>query len=101
VVEKIEAATPRWKWPAWWWTKRWGAWPFSAEWVSAAFDVNTAPFYQSFVEVRVEPSRGRLRLIPHGVRGRLPWSDLEASAGTIPAPAGRDSLVEWVVDLIH
>jgi uncharacterized membrane protein HdeD (DUF308 family) len=97
VVDKIEATTPNWKWPAWWWTKNLGAWPSSPEWLSAAFDVNVAPFYQSFVEVRVEPSRGRVRLIPYGVRGRLRWSDLEASAGAIPTGERPDSLVEWVV----
>ena len=36
-----------------------GAWPFSAEWLSAAFDYNVAPFFQSFIEVRVEPGGGR------------------------------------------
>jgi hypothetical protein len=61
VVAKIEATTPRWKWPAWWWAKRFGGWPFSAEWLSAAFDANVAPFSQSFIEVRVEPSKGRSR----------------------------------------
>ena len=29
------------------------AWPFSSEWLSALFDYNVAPFFQSFVEVRV------------------------------------------------
>ncbi len=56
VVAKIEATTPLWKRPAWWWTTRLNGWPFSTEWLSAAFDVNVAPFYQSFMEVRVEPS---------------------------------------------
>ena len=50
-----------------------GAWPFSAEWLSAVFDYNVAPFFQSFVEVRVEPSANRVRLIPYGVHGRLTW----------------------------
>ena len=81
---KIEATTPRWKWPAWWWTKRLGGWPFSAEWLSAAFDANVAPFYQSFVEVRVEPTKGRVHLLPYGVHGRLHWSDMEVSAGASP-----------------
>ena len=81
VVSKVEATTPAWKRPAWWWTRRIGAWPFSAEWLSAAFDANVAPFYQSFIEVRVEPSKGRIRLLPYGVHGRLRWGDLEASGG--------------------
>ncbi len=94
VVAKIDATTPTWKRPAWWWTNRLGAWPFSAEWLSAAFDSNVAPFMQSFVEVRVEPSKGRVRFIPHGVHGPLRWRDLDVSAD-MPRPA--DAVVEWVV----
>ena len=67
---KIEAMTPWWKRPAWWWTRQFGGWPFTAEWLSAMFDYNVAPFFQSFVEVKVEPSANRVRLIPHGVNGR-------------------------------
>jgi hypothetical protein len=99
VVDKIEATTPAWKWPAWWWTKRLGAWPASPEWLSAAFDVNAAPFYQSFIEIRVEPGRGLVRLVPHGVHGRLRWSDLEARPGAIPGTVRSDSFVEWVVKM--
>ncbi len=69
VTDKIEARTPRWKWPAWWWTTRFNAWPFSAEWLSGIFDYNVAPFFQSFIEVRVEPSAHRVRLLPYGVYG--------------------------------
>lgn len=85
VVAKIDATTPRWKWPAWWWTRKFGGWPFSAEFLSAAFDVNTSPFYQSFVLVRVEPSDRRVTIIPYGVNGRLRWRDLDAAG--LPAPA--------------
>jgi hypothetical protein len=99
VVAKIDATTPRWKWPAWWWTKTLGGWPFSTEWLSAAIDSNVAPFYQSFVEVRIEATKGLLRLRPYGVHGRLRWSDMEASAGTRPAGAIPDSPVEWVVEM--
>ena len=53
-VTRMQERTPWWKRPAWWWTQGAGAWPFSAEWLSAAFDYNVAPFFQSFVEVRVE-----------------------------------------------
>jgi 3',5'-cyclic AMP phosphodiesterase CpdA len=56
VTRKIQDRTPWWKRPAWWWTEQFSAWPFSAEWLSAAFDYNVAPFFQSFVEVRVERS---------------------------------------------
>jgi uncharacterized membrane protein HdeD (DUF308 family) len=99
VVAKIEATTPRWKWPAWWWTKRFGGWPFSAEWLSAAFDANVAPFYQSFIEVRVEPSKGRVRLLPYGVHGRLHWSEVGVSPDARPPDARLDSPMEWVVEM--
>lgn len=99
VVAKIEATTPFWKRPAWWWTKRAGAWPFSAEWLSAAFDANVAPFYQSFIEVRVETSRKRIRLIPYGIHGQLRWSDLQTSAKVRPAGVSADAPVEWVVEM--
>ncbi len=101
VVAKIEATTPRWKRPAWWWTKRLGGWPFSAEWLSAAFDANVAPFYQSFIEVCVEPRKGLVRLRPYGVHGRLYWADMEVSAGMLPSSAAPDSPVEWVVEMPH
>ena len=91
VTEKLEAYTPWWKRPAWWWTRRFSAWPFSAEWLSAVFDYNTAPFFQSFVEVRVEP--GRMLIRPYGVHGRLRWNELEAAR----PPAEPDGFVEWEV----
>ena len=81
------------------WTKHFGAWPYSAELLSAAFDYNVAPFFQSFVEVRVEGSANRVRLIPYGVHGRLGWADLETSAGLQPAGAGADTPVELVLPL--
>jgi hypothetical protein len=97
VVDKIDAYTPWWKRPAWWWTRRFDAWPFSAEWLSAVFDYNTAPFFQSFIEVRVE--RDRLLLRPYGVHGRLRWRDFDRSASGRgrPAGAGLDDEVEWAV----
>ena len=99
VVAKIEATTPAWKRPAWWWTKRLGGWPFSAEWLSAAFDANVAPFYQSFIEVRVEPSRRRIRLLP--VRRPRPTDlDRHGSVGRrAPLDAVPGSPVEWVVKM--
>jgi uncharacterized membrane protein HdeD (DUF308 family) len=96
VTDKIVARTPAWKLPAWWWTTRFNAWPFSAEWLSGIFDYNVAPFFQSFVEVRVEPSAGRVRLLPYGVYGRLQWKDLARSGS--PGRSG-DDLAEWVVPM--
>jgi 3',5'-cyclic AMP phosphodiesterase CpdA len=89
VVDKIQQYTPWWKRPAWWWTRSVNAWPFSAEWLSAVFDYNTAPFFQSFVEIRVEP--GRLIIRPYGVHGRLRWADLDHSKPGAEAA----EFVEW------
>jgi len=99
VTRKIQDRTPWWKRPAWWWTDRFSAWPFSAEWLSAAFDYNVAPFFQSFVEVRVERSANRVRVIPYGVHGRLTWGDLAASDGLRASAGGDRTLVEWVVPI--
>jgi 3',5'-cyclic AMP phosphodiesterase CpdA len=99
VTRKIEAQTPWWKRPAWWWTRSFGAAPFSAEWLSAAFDYNVAPFFQSFVEVKVEPSSDRVRVIPYGVHGRLTWGELASSHILRASSLADRSFVEWVVPM--
>jgi hypothetical protein len=99
VIGKIDATTPWWKSPIWWWTRRFDAWPFSPEWLSGMFDVNAAPFFQSFVEVAVEPSAGRIRLLPHGIHGRLRWSDLQMSGTLRPPGVPDDAFAEWIVDM--
>jgi len=80
VIGKLDRLTPSWKLPFWLWTKHLRAWPFSAEALSALFDYNMAPFFQSFTEVRVEPSAGRVRVLPYGIHGPLTWRELEKSA---------------------
>jgi 3',5'-cyclic AMP phosphodiesterase CpdA len=99
VTGKILATLPVWKRPFWWWTRYLGAWPYSVEWLSAAFDVNVAPFYQSFMEIRVEPSSGRVRLRPYGVDGRLRWADLQVSSGLRPSGVASEDPVEWSLAL--
>ena len=96
LVAKVDLRTPWWKRPAWWWTKKYHAWPFSTEYMSALFDYNVAPFFQSFVEVRVERSAGRVRLWPYGVHGRLRWRDLAVSPGFGEGPA---DFAEWSLPL--
>lgn len=76
-----------------------GAWPFTAEWLSATFDYNVAPFFQSFVEIRVERSANRMRLIPYGVHGRLTWGELATSDGLRAAGAADRTPAEWVVPM--
>ncbi|HEX7283169.1 MAG TPA: metallophosphoesterase, partial [Vicinamibacterales bacterium] len=94
---KLDAETPAWKWPAWWWVRRFGAWPFSVEALSAVFDFNRAPFFQSFVEVRVERSRSRVVFAVIGVDGPLRWRDVQAAGDGRPAGVQDDDVVEFVV----
>ena len=101
VMAKIEADTPWWKRPAWWWTRQFGAWPVTAEWLSAMFDYNVAPFFQSFVKVRVERSSGRIRLLPYGIHGQLTWGDLASSESIRPAGVTGDTPVEWIVPMVR
>jgi len=95
---KIERLTPWWKRPALWWTQHLGAWPSSPEWLSAMFDYNTAPFFQSFVVVTFEPGSGRVIVKPWGIHGPLTWKDLERSANLLPAGARLEDPVAWVID---
>jgi hypothetical protein len=97
VTGKLDAETPFWKWPAWWWARRFGAWPFSVEALSAVFDFNRAPFFQSFVEVRVERSKRRVVLAAIGVDGPLRWRDLQR--GGEAASADPDAPVEIAVPM--
>ena len=79
LLEKTDRFTPWWKWPAWVWVKQYRAWPYSVEWLSAAFDYNVAPFFQSFVVVSVEPSHDRIRILPYTASGRMTWGELQHS----------------------
>ncbi len=98
VMEKLERRTPWFKRPALWWTNRFNAWPFSAEWLSGLFDYNVAPFFQSFFEVRVESSARQIRLMPYGVHGRLRWRDIAHSPG-MRAVTGEGDFAEWIVPM--
>ena len=63
------------------------------------FDFNRAPFFQSFLEVRVERSKRRVVLILNGVAGPLHWRDLQIG-GTVHSPeATPDDPVEFVVPM--
>ncbi len=101
LIHKIDSLTPRWKYPAWVWLKKYNGYPFSAEWLSAAFDYNQAPYFQSFMEIKVEKSRNRIRLIPYGIHGQLRWSDLEYGGMGKPDSAHNNDLVEWVFSMTN
>lgn len=96
---KLDAETPIWKWPVWYWVKRFGAWPSSIETLSSIFDFNGAPFYQSFMEIRVERSRRRVVFALQGVNGPVRWRDLETSADG-STHRQLDNPVEFVVPMI-
>jgi uncharacterized membrane protein HdeD (DUF308 family) len=97
LIEKLDRETPAWKMPLWSWVKHLGAWPLTAETMAGAFLYNRGPYLQSFVEVRVENSKGQVRFIPHGARGPLHWRDLETFGAVIPSGKTGDDSVEFVL----
>jgi hypothetical protein len=99
VAAKLDAETPFWQRPAWWWVRRFGAWPFSVEALSGVFDFNRAPYFQSFVEVRVERSRNRVVFAVIGVDGPLRWRDLQVGGAAMPPDATADAPVEIAVPM--
>jgi uncharacterized membrane protein HdeD (DUF308 family) len=97
LAKKIEDNTAWYKAPAWWWTRRLQGWPFSAEWLSAMFDYNVAPFFQSFMEIRVEKSKKQIRLIPYSNHGRISWAEMTATAAVKPVQTADTSFAEWII----
>ena len=47
------------------------------------FDFNRAPYFQSFVEVRVEASKSRVVFALIGVDGPLRWRDVQVKAAIV------------------
>ncbi|MGE5209332.1 MAG: hypothetical protein ACM3KL_08385, partial [Alphaproteobacteria bacterium] len=97
--EKIQKETPAWKLPFWWWMEYLGGYPFDSEMVSGAFDFNRAPFFQSFLEVSVEPSHNRVRFLLYGVNGRLRWRDIQIGGDVKPPGSSDDDFVEFSAPL--
>jgi hypothetical protein len=96
---KMDAEMPLWKQPFWYWIKWFNAWPFSVETFSGIFDFNRAPFFQSFIEVRVERSKKRVVLILNGVHGPLQWRDLQTGGAVIPSGVTLDDPAEFIVSM--
>ena len=96
---RMDAETPAWKQPFWYWIKWAKAWPFSVEALSGLFDFNHAPFFQSFMEVRVERSKSRVVLILNGVDGPLRWRDLQTGGAAMRPGATLDDAVEFIVPM--
>jgi len=96
---KMNAEMPLWKQPFWQWIKWLNAWPVSVEALSGLFDFNRAPFFQSFMEVRVEISKRRIVLVLYGVDGPLRWRDLQIGGAALPASETADDPVEFIVSM--
>jgi uncharacterized membrane protein HdeD (DUF308 family) len=99
LVKKISENTSWFKYPTWWWTKRLNGWPFAPEWLSAMFDYNVSPFFQSFFEIKVEASKKSVVLIPYSNHGRIRWRDMTSTLGARPAGASMDDFAEWIISM--
>jgi hypothetical protein len=75
--------------------KQLGAWPSAPEALASVFDFNRAPFFQSFVEVRVEGSANAVRLLLYGANGRLRWHDLPVYGHVIADRQDARAFVEF------
>jgi len=99
VTTKINNEAPFWKKPFLIWLERFKGWPFGQEMVSGAFDFNRAPFFQSFLEIKVERSQNRVRLLLWGVNGQLRWRDVQLGGDVKPADKSDDDFVEFILPL--
>jgi hypothetical protein len=99
LIEKLDRETPAWKMPLWMWVKHFQAWPLTAESMAGAFLYNRAPYLQSFVEVRVEPSKNQVRLVPRGANGPLHWRELETFGALMPAGKTGEDAAELVIPM--
>ena len=99
VNEKLRNEAPFWKMPVLAWMKWLGGYPLTQETLSGVFDFNRAPFFQSFMEVIVERSQNRVRLLLYGVNGQLRWKDIQVGGSTKPPEKSGDDFVEWVLPL--
>ena len=97
IRSKLDAETPAWKQPFWQWIKRFGAWPLSIEMLSGMFDFNSAPFYQSFMEIRIERSNNRVVFLLHGTNGPVHWRDLHVSGDS--SRGAPDEPVQFIFEM--
>jgi hypothetical protein len=99
LTAKIRDEAPLWKLPFLVWLRYFQGYPFDNEMVSGAFEFNRAPFFQSFMEVIVERSQKRVRLLLYGVNGQLRWRDIQVGGQVKPADKSDDDFVEFVAPL--
>jgi uncharacterized membrane protein HdeD (DUF308 family) len=96
---KIVGELPFWKMPFLKWMDWIGGYPSSVESLSGVFDFNHAPFFQSFIEVKVERSQQRVRLLLFGVNGQLRWRDLQLGGQVKPEGKSEHDFVEFIAPL--
>jgi uncharacterized membrane protein HdeD (DUF308 family) len=101
LVDKLDRETPAWKKPLWFWVKHFRGWPLTAESMAGAFLYNRAPYFRSFVEVRVENSMQQVRLIAHGENGPLHWRELETFGALVPAGKSPEATVEFIFPMVR
>ena len=99
LTAKIKRESPFWKMPFLFWLRYLHGYPFNDEMVSGAFDFNRAPFFQSFMEVIVERSQKRVRMLLYGVNGQLRWRDIQVGGQVKPADKSADDFVEFIAPL--
>jgi hypothetical protein len=99
LTTKIKNEAPYWKLPFLVWLRVLHGYPFDDEMVSGAFDFNYAPFFQSFLEVSVEPSQNRVRFLLYGVNGPLRWRDIQIGGQVKPSDKTDDDFVEFIAPL--
>jgi uncharacterized membrane protein HdeD (DUF308 family) len=96
---KIQNEAPFWKMPFLWWMEYFHGYPFNDETFSGAFDFNRAPFFQSFLEVKVERSQNRVRFLLYGASGQLRWRDIQTGGAVKPPDKTDDDFVEFSAPL--
>ena len=99
LTQKIVNEAPYWKMPFLLWMQYLGGYPFDSEMVSGAFDFNRAPFFQSFLEVSVEPSQNRVRFLLIGANGPLRWRDIQVAGTVKPTDKSDDDPVEFIAPM--
>jgi uncharacterized membrane protein HdeD (DUF308 family) len=98
--KKIVTQALWWQMPFYYWMKWFNGWPFNQEFVSGAFNFNQAPYFQSFMEVKVERSQNRIRLLLWGVNGQLRWRDIQVNGSTKPPDKSDDDFVEFIIPIV-
>ena len=99
LTTKINSEAPFWKTPFLVWLNRFQGFPLTPETLSGVFDFNHEPFFQGFMEIKVERSQNRVRFLLYGVNGQLRWRDLQIGGQVKPADKSDDDFVEFIVPL--